>query len=73
MEEQDETITENEMGVNTKRAIRHSWMIAYFPEGTQSEAWEKNIDATIAFSFAPFPNSNNMENRCAKGNRIIFT
>ncbi|MGW6432520.1 hypothetical protein ACWFPQ_04210 [Peribacillus butanolivorans] len=49
MEEQDESsIPEYEVGVNTKRAIRHSWMLAYFPEDTQSEVWEKNLDATIA-------------------------
>ncbi|MED3690625.1 hypothetical protein P4534_17770 [Peribacillus butanolivorans] len=68
MEEHDESsIPEYEVGVNTKRAIRHSWMLAYFPEDTQSEVWEKNLDATIASFFAPFPNSKNMENRCAKG------
>ena len=35
--------------------VVHSWMLAYFPEGAQREVWEKNLDATIASSFASFP------------------
>ena len=37
-------------------AVVHSWMLAYFPEEVQREVWEKNLDATIASSFAPFKN-----------------
>ncbi|MDR7236387.1 acyl-CoA dehydrogenase family protein [Neobacillus drentensis] len=35
--------------------VVHSWMLAYFPEEAQAEVWEKNLDATIASSFASFP------------------
>ena len=30
--------------------------LAYFPEEAQAEVWEKNLDATIASSFAPLKN-----------------
>lgn len=35
--------------------VVHSWMLAYFPEEAQREVWEKNLNATIATSFASFP------------------
>ncbi|MEH7414916.1 acyl-CoA dehydrogenase family protein [Neobacillus drentensis] len=35
--------------------VVHSWMLAYFPEEAQRYVWAKNLDATIASSFAPFP------------------
>lgn len=35
--------------------VVHSWMLAYFPEEAQRDVWEKDLDATIASSFAPFP------------------
>ena len=36
--------------------VVHSWMLAFFPEEAQAEVWEKNLDATIASSFAPLKN-----------------
>lgn len=35
--------------------VVHSWMLAYFPDQAQRDVWEKNLDTTIASSFAPFP------------------
>ena len=36
--------------------VVHAWQLAIFPEQAQAEVWGKNLDATIASSFAPLKN-----------------
>ena len=36
--------------------VVHAWQLAFFPEEAQAEVWGKNLDATIASSFAPLKN-----------------